>query len=114
MDRKKLIVATFLVLVSVLFIYIRIKPLHFQTVAYTYDQGRDFLKAAEMVTTKKPTFIGPTTGINGLYHGAWWYYVLAVPFILFKGSPIGFYYFNLAIQFGAFIALFYFQKKYFG
>lgn len=114
MDRKKLVIVLFFVFVSALFIYIRIKPLHFQTVAYTYDQGRDFLKAAEMVMTRKPTFIGPTTGINGLYHGAWWYYVLAIPFILFKGSPIGFYYFNLAIQFGAFFVLFYFAKKYFG
>lgn len=105
----------FIALVGILFLFIliRIKSLQFQTVGYTYDQGRDFLKVAEMITSKRPTFIGPTTGINGLYHGAWWYYVLTMPFLLFKGSPIGFYYFNFFIQIGLLTAVFLFLKKYF-
>lgn len=26
----------------------------------------------------------------GLYHGAWWYYFLAIPYVIFNGLPIGF------------------------
>lgn len=111
---KKKLPLFILVGIIVFYVLIRIKPLQFQTVGYTYDQGRDFLKVAEMITTHKPTFIGPTTGINGLYHGAWWYYVLIIPFLLFKGSPIGFYYFNLIVQLGSLIVFSLFAKKYFG
>jgi len=68
-------------------------------VTYTYDQGRDFLKTAEVFLYKNPTFIGPTTGIMGIYHGAWWYYVLGIPFLLTKGNPIAFYYFIFLIIF---------------
>lgn len=100
--------------ILILYVLIRIKQLQFQTVGYTYDQGRDFLKVAEMVATRKPTFIGPTTGINGLYHGAWWYYVLLIPFLILRGSPIGFYYFNLFIQIVSLVVLYVFTKKYFG
>ncbi len=75
-----------------IFCYFRLKPIYFQTVPYTYDQGRDFLKAQEIVRDKNPTFIGPTTGIMGLFHGAWWYYLLSVPYALGSGAPIAFYY----------------------
>lgn len=101
-------------LIILLYLVIRIRPLQFQTVAYTYDQGRDFLKAAEMIINRRPTFIGPTTGISGLYHGAWWYYVLAIPFTLFRGAPMGFYYFNMLIHVTTLVVLFIFIKKYFG
>lgn len=36
------------------------------------------------------TLIGPTTGIQGIFHGAWWYYYLALPYVLFQGHPLGF------------------------
>lgn len=81
------------------FMWTRTPSLLSHSVAYTYDQGRDFLKTAEMIESKKPTFIGPTTGINGLNHGPWWYYTLVFPFIFSGGSPIGFYWFNLILHF---------------
>ncbi len=79
-------------LVLFLFCYFRVKPIYFQTVPYTYDQGRDFLKAEEIVRYINPTFIGPTTGIQGLHHGAWWFYFLSIVFFIFNGWPQGFYY----------------------
>jgi hypothetical protein len=82
-------------------------------VPYTYDQGRDFLKAAEEVKNMRPTFIGPTTGIIGIFHGAWWYYALIIPYVLTSGNPIGFYYFILFTQFICFLVLNWFLKKHF-
>ncbi len=76
----------------VAYIYTRLDPIFRQTVPYTYDQGRDFLKALDIVKNHNLTFIGPTTGINGLFHGAWWYYFLSAPYVLFSARPIGFYY----------------------
>ncbi len=89
--RTELIFYTACALILILFCYFRLKPIYFQTVPYTYDQGRDFLKAAEIIKTKRPTFIGPTTGVEGLFHGAWWYYFLATIFLFSGGAPSGFY-----------------------
>ncbi len=79
------------IILFLLFVYFRAKPIYYQTVPYTYDQGRDFLKAEEIVRFKNPTFIGPTTGIAGVNHGVWWYYFLAGNYAVFGGSPSGFY-----------------------
>jgi len=102
----------FLVLIFFYFL-IRLPNLFFHDVVYTYDQGRDFLKTAEVFLYKNPTFIGPTTGIMGIYHGAWWYYVLGVPFLLTKGNPIAFYYFIFLITFLTNLIFFYLSKKVF-
>ena len=90
------------------------KPLYFQSVGYTFDQGRDFLKAAEMILDKNPTFIGPTTGIQGIFHGAWYYYLLLIPFLLLGGVPIGFYYFNFLFHLLSLLVLMFFIRKWFG
>lgn len=97
-----------------LFCYFRLKPIFFQTVPYTYDQGRDFLKVQEIVKDLNPTLIGPTSGIPGLFHGAWWYYFLAIPYILFSGAPIGFSIFIFISSFFQLILFSYFLKKEFG
>lgn len=100
----------FLIFILV-FIYLRITPILNQTVPYTYDQGRDFLKVQEIVKTKNIPFIGPTTGIQGVFHGAWWYYFLIPFYLIFNGWPQGFYLglftFNLVII----LFFFFFIKK---
>lgn len=97
-----------------LFCYFRLKPIFFQTVPYTYDQGRDFLKVQEIVRDFNPTLIGPTSGIPGIFHGAWWYYFLAIPYIIFSGLPIGFSIFIFINAFLQLILFSYFLKKEFG
>lgn len=100
-------------LILLLFSYLRLKPILFHTIAFTYDQGRDFMKAAEIAVFHNLTFIGPTTGIMGVFHGAWWYYYLTVPFFIFGGSPIGFYYMNFIIHMVSLAVLCYFLYRYF-
>ena len=90
MKKNKELLLSIAILVAIVsvFLLLRMKPLLAHSVAYTYDQGRDMMKAAEIVIYKNPTFIGPTTGIEGLFHGAWWYYYLTIPFMFFGGNPI--------------------------
>lgn len=115
MNDKLGLLVTIVLIAAVLFNYnySRLKPILTHTVAYTYDQGRDFYKAAEIVTQRDLTFIGPTTGIDGLFHGAWWYYYLTIPFLLFQGNTIGFYYANLIIHLLSLGLLSYMFSKYF-
>lgn len=94
-----------------IFIYFRLVPIINQTVPYTYDQGRDFLKVEEIVRYRNPTFIGPTSGIMGVYHGAWWYYFLVVPYIIFSGNPIGFSLFLFLFSLIQVVLFFLFLKK---
>lgn len=106
-------VLIFLLLIF-LFCYFRLKPIFLQTVPFTYDQGRDFIKVQEIVRDLNPTLIGPTTGISGLFHGAWWYYFLAIPYLIFSGLPIGFSIFIFIVSFLQLIFFSYFLKKEFG
>ncbi len=64
-----------------------------------------------MIRDKNPTFIGPTTGIPGIFHGAWWYYLLAFPYIFFHGDPVGFYHFIFLLSFLPTILFFIFLMK---
>lgn len=100
-----------LLLVVAIFAYLRLNPIILGTVPYTYDQGRDFLKAEEVVKYQNLTFIGPTTGIMGLNHGAWWYYALSIPYIVFRGWPYGFYVFMFALVLITAISFYLFLRK---
>src|SRR3989344_1609304 len=55
--------------------------------AFNYDQGRDFLAASKVIFDKDLILIGQTTGIQGVYYGPWWYYLLAPLIFLFNGDP---------------------------
>lgn len=101
----------FLIFLIFAFIYFRLPALSSQTVPYTFDQGRDFLKVAEMVDERNPTFIGPATGTEGVFHGVWWYYFLTPAYLIFQGAPIGFYYFILAVFLIFNLLFFYFLAR---
>lgn len=51
------------------------------------DQGRDMLAVKSIVIDRKPTLIGPYTGLQGVFQGPLYYYALAVPFALSGGNP---------------------------
>ncbi len=54
---------------------------------FNVDNARDFVDVREMVTQTKFRLIGPTSGIEGVFNGPGWYYILGVPFILTDGNP---------------------------
>ena len=54
--------------------------------AFTYDQGRDFLVLKDLVSSHKLSLIGPTTGIDGVFHGVWWYWLTAPLFLFTSGN----------------------------
>jgi len=96
---------------AILYIMVRLPSLISHSVAYTYDQGRDFIAGANIILTHHLPFIGPTTGISGLFHGSWWYYYLSIPYFIFKGLPIGFYYANLCIHLFCLLVIMWFVGK---
>lgn len=61
---------------------------------FGFDQGRDYLAVSRILDEHKLTLIGAEVGagfagINGLFHGPFYYYFLAIPYIFLKGDPYG-------------------------
>lgn len=67
--------------------YLRIQNVISETFAFTYDVGRDLAVGNSITQNHKLLLIGPTSGLQGLFYGPWWYYFL-VPFLfLSQGDP---------------------------
>lgn len=55
---------------------------------FYYDQGRDALAIWNLWHFGNIPFIGPTTGIAGIFRGPFYYYLIAPFYLLGKGNPI--------------------------
>jgi hypothetical protein len=58
------------------------------------DQGRDYLAASNIIVNHKLTLIGAeagsgVAGINGIFHGPGYFYLISLAYLLFHGDPIG-------------------------
>ena len=54
---------------------------------FNMDNARDMVDVREMVILHKLRLTGPTSAIEGLFNGPFWYYLLAIPFLLSGGDP---------------------------
>lgn len=55
--------------------------------AFTIDQARDMLEIRKIAVAYHPIMIGPTTSINGVYLGPFWYYFNLPAFVFGGGDP---------------------------
>ncbi len=58
------------------------------------DHGRDYLAAYNIIENHKLTLIGAeagsgVAGINGIFHGPGYFYLISLAYILFAGNPMG-------------------------
>ena len=58
------------------------------------DHGRDYLAAYNIIVNHKLTLIGAeagsgVAGINGIFHGPGYFYLISLAYVLFGGNPIG-------------------------
>lgn len=68
---------------------------------FGFDQGRDYLAVKNIVENHKLTLIGSeigagVAGFRGIFHGPFYFYLLVLPFIVFKGNPYG----GMVLMFG--------------
>lgn len=86
---------------------------------FGFDQGRDYLAVKNIVVNHKLVLIGEelgagSAGVTGVFQGPFYYYSLAIPFILFKGDPVGGVYLMLFFGLVSILASFYLVKNLFG
>lgn len=55
---------------------------------FWYDQGRDALVVWDLIKNGKMFLIGPTTGIEGVFRGPWYYYLITPFYYLGQGNPV--------------------------
>lgn len=57
---------------------------------FNMDFAADMVNVREMVILQKPRLIaGGSGGIEGLFYGPGWYYLLSIPFVFSSGDPYG-------------------------
>ncbi len=83
---KTSIILLFIVIVG---FFLRGQELLSGNFLFLKDQGRDMLAVKSIVVDKKPTLIGPYTGLQAVFQGPLYYYLLALPFTLSGGDPWG-------------------------
>lgn len=81
---------------------------------FWYDQGRDALVIWDLLYYKKFFLIGPVTGIEGIFLGPFYYYLLAPFYWLGRGSPVFVAAYLSWLTGGAVFLLYYLGAKIYG
>lgn len=89
---KNLFIYLLIVIIAFFALFPRIIEVLNQNYVFGFDQGRDFLAVHNIVVNHKFTLIGPelgsgSAGFSGIFHGPFFYYLLAIPFVIFNGDP---------------------------
>lgn len=80
--------------------------------AFTIDQGRDLVDIRQMVVSHTPRLVGPTTSINGVLLGPFWYYFNLIPFLVSGGNPMAIVFWQIVwYQLSAVLFWLYFRKR---
>lgn len=58
------------------------------------DSGRDAQAAFKIIVDHKLTLVGPRASVAGFFLGPFYFYLISLPFWLFKLDPIGLAYFS--------------------
>lgn len=56
---------------------------------FGFEQGRDALIAQNIYQLKDFVLTGPSSSIGGVFHGPYYYYLLALTYFLSSGNPLG-------------------------
>lgn len=84
---KNYSIAIFLILLMVLGLILRTYYLNQNNIVFGYDQARDAYIASQ-ITQGDLKILGPPVSLGGFYHGVFYYYFIALPYLLSRGNPI--------------------------
>ncbi len=59
-----------------------------QHLFFGFEQGRDAMVSTAIARGQDFVLVGPKTDIGGVFHGAWYYYLMAFPYGLGHGDPL--------------------------
>lgn len=84
--KKKTFVLLLLLLFTLIGLFLRLKywPNY---LTFGFEQARDAQISSSIFSQKKPTLLGPTTEIEGVFHGPIYYYAIGLIYFLFGKNP---------------------------
>lgn len=68
-------------------IFLRLPPLLPDRFVFFLDAARDLSLIDQFIQTSKPMLIGGRSGIQGIFHGPLWLYMVTPLFLIAKGNP---------------------------
>ena len=77
----------FLVILLIAGTFIRIYRANI-LLGFYYDQGRDAKIIWDFLHNGRVFLIGPTTGIEGIFRGPWYYWLISPFYLLGQGNPV--------------------------
>lgn len=108
---KKLAWLVFFIVLAIS-LYLKVLPVLNYNFPFTMDQARDMLDIRHIIELRNPTLIGPTTSINGVFLGPFYYYFNLLPYIVSGGDPAALTYWNILwYAIGAGLLFWFFYKK---
>ena len=111
---KKAFLPVFVILLFLFAFFLRAQESILGNYLFLLDQGRDMMDVKAIVFDGKLTLIGPYTGLQGVFQGPLWYYLLAIPTFLLKGDPVGAVWLMLIISMLVVFIAYYWVGKQFG
>src|SRR5258708_3314484 len=69
-----------------------------QNLFFGFEQGRDATIVQNIIQHHDFKLVGPQTDIVGVFHGAYYYYLMAIPWILSHGDPLALSFFLVFIS----------------
>lgn len=86
MLKKQKIFSFIFILAIILPLLMVVKPIIEGSIPFWYDAARDLLLAWDNL--RKPTLIGPTTGISGVFYGPYWVWLLSIGLFISKDPRV--------------------------
>lgn len=111
------------IILILLLIFLSITPRSVEVIngnfLFLLDQGRDYIAVKSIVSDHKLTLIGAEigygfAGLQGVFHGPFYFYFLSIPFILFNGDPYGGLLLMFAFGILTIVLSFFFAKRVLG
>lgn len=80
---------------------------------FGFEQGRDAQIIEKIYKLQDFTLTGPSTSIDGVFHGPWYYYMMAIPYWLSSGNPLAVSFFLVVIGSLVPVVMYFFGKDIF-
>ncbi len=107
--KNKKAIARYILLIFILFLGLLLRSKDYLRGDFNYslDQSRDLLLVKQIVESKHITLIGARAGLQGIFHGPLWLYILVPTYVISKGDPFWtlipiFTLFNILLILGSF------------
>lgn len=76
-----------LIILSMVGIFLRLQPVFLDSVHFSFDQGDDLTEVRRLIVDHQLSLIGRASGLQGVFMGPLWTFILAIPYWLGGGNP---------------------------